>query len=78
MTSYYQLCRPININSFPPYQFLRDKILLKKKMVVEMLFEQFFEFELRGPETPNLTCIPATGYFHDKTKINKANLRVNC
>ena len=47
-------------------------------MVAEMLFEQFFEFDLRGPETLNLTCIPATGYFHDKTKINKSNLRVNC
>ena len=35
------------------------------------------EFELRGPGSPGRTCTPTTGYFHDKTKIFKANLRVD-
>ena len=37
-----------------------------------MLIEQIFE--LRGP---GHTCTPSTGYFHDKTKMSKENLRVN-
>ena len=41
-----------------------------------MLIEQIIEFEFRGPEPPSRTCTPKTGYFHDKTKISKANSRV--
>ena len=36
-----------------------------------MLLEQIIEFELRGPGPPGCTCIPTTGYFHNKTKISK-------
>ena len=42
-----------------------------------MLIEQIIEFELRGPGPPGRTWIPKTGYFHDKTKISTANIRVN-
>ena len=42
-----------------------------------MLIEQIIEFELKGPGPPRRTCTPTTGYFHDKTKIFKANLRVD-
>ena len=42
-----------------------------------MLIEQIIELQLRGPGTPGLTCTPITGYFHDKTKISKENLRVD-
>ena len=38
-----------------------------------MLIEQIVELQLRGP---GLTCTSITGYFHDKTKISKENLRV--
>ena len=38
-----------------------------------MLIEQIVELQLRRP--PRLTCISITGYFHDKTKISKENLR---
>ena len=41
-----------------------------------MLIEQVIEFQLRGPGPPVRTCTPTTGYFHDKTKILKENLRV--
>ena len=41
-----------------------------------MLIEQITEFELRGPGPPGCTCTPVNGYFHDKTKISKENLRV--
>ena len=41
-----------------------------------MLIEQIVELQLRGPRPPGLTCISITGYFHDKTKISKENLRV--
>ena len=34
------------------------------------------EFELRVPGPHSLTCTPKTGYFHDETKISKANIRV--
>ena len=39
-----------------------------------MLIEQIIEFELKVPRHlgPDRTCIPKTGYFHDKTKISKA------
>ena len=39
-----------------------------------MLIEQIIELQLRGPEPPGRTCIPITGYFHDKAKISKQNL----
>ena len=42
-----------------------------------MLIEQIIKFELRGPGLPGHTCTSETGYFHDKTKIAKSNLRVN-
>ena len=44
-----------------------------------MLVEQIIEFELKGPVgPPKRTCrpTPKTGYFHDKTKIFEANIRV--
>ena len=41
-----------------------------------MLMEQIIEFELRGLGPPSRTCTPKPGYFHDKTKIAKANTRV--
>ena len=31
----------------------------------------------RGPGPPGRICTPITGYFHDKTKIFKENLRVD-
>ena len=43
-----------------------------------MLIEQIKEFELKGPGPPGHTCTPTTGYFHDKTKISKEYLRVDC
>ena len=42
-----------------------------------MLIEQIAELQLRGPERPGLTCTSITGYFRDKTKISKENLRVD-
>ena len=39
--------------------------------------EQIIEFELRGLESPGRTRTPTTGYFHDKTKISKANLQMD-
>ena len=42
-----------------------------------MLIEQITVFELRVPGPPGRTCTPTTGYFHDKTKISKANLSVD-
>ena len=42
-----------------------------------MLIEQIIELQLRGPGSPGQTCIPIAGYFHDKTKISKENLRVD-
>ena len=38
-----------------------------------MLIEQIIKFELRGPRPPNRTCAAESGYFHDKTKVSKAN-----
>ena len=40
-----------------------------------MLIGQIVELQWRGPEAPGLTCTSITGYFHDKTKISKENLR---
>ena len=42
-----------------------------------MLIEQTIELQLRGPGPPGLTCTSISGYFHDKTKISKENLRVD-
>ena len=42
-----------------------------------MLIEQIIDFELKGPGPPGRTCTPTTGYFHEKTKISKENLRVD-
>ena len=43
-----------------------------------MFVEQTIELELRSPGTPGGTYNPKPGYFYDKTKISKANIRVNC
>ena len=42
-----------------------------------MLIEQTIELQLRGPGPPGRTNTPITGYFYDKTKISKENLRVD-
>ena len=42
-----------------------------------MLIERIIELQLRGPGPPWRTCTPITGYFHDKTKMSKENLRVD-
>ena len=42
-----------------------------------MLIKQLIEHHLRGPGPPGRTCTSIAGYFHDKTKISKENLRVN-
>ena len=42
-----------------------------------MLIEQTIELQLRGPGPPGRTATSITGYFHDKTKISKENLRVD-
>ena len=41
-----------------------------------MLIEQIVELQVRGSGPPGLTCTFISGYFHDKTKISKENLRV--
>ena len=38
-----------------------------------MLIEQIIEW----PEAPGRTCTPIIGYFYDKTKLSKENLRVD-
>ena len=55
--------------------FLRDKILFKK-LTGGMLNELIIKFELMGLGAPGRICTSATGYFYDKTKISKKNLRV--
>ena len=42
-----------------------------------MLIEKIIELQLRGPGLPDQTCTPITGYFHDRTKTSKENLRVD-
>ena len=42
-----------------------------------MLIKQIIELQLRGPGLCGRTCTSVTGYFHDKTKISKENLRVD-
>ena len=41
-----------------------------------MLIEQ--NFELRGLGPPCRICTSITGSFHDKTKISKENIRLDC
>ena len=41
-----------NNHTLPPRQFLRDKTVLKKKKLGEMLIEQIIKFELKGPGFP--------------------------
>ena len=43
-----------------------------------MLIERIIKLQLRGPGPPGRICTPITGYCHDKTKISKENLRVDC
>ena len=42
-----------------------------------MFIEQTIKFEFRGLVPLGRVCTPATGYFFDKTKISKENLRVD-
>ena len=43
-----------------------------------MVIEQIIELQLRGPGLSGRACTPITaGYFHDKTKISKENLRAD-
>ena len=42
-----------------------------------MFIEQTIKFEFRGLVSLGRVCTPATGYFYDKTKISKENLRVD-
>ena len=42
-----------------------------------MFIEQTIKFEFRGLVPLGRICTPATGYFYDKTKISKENLRVD-
>ena len=50
----------------------------KKKLPTgKMIIKQIIEFKLRGPGPPGHTCTPTTGYFQDKTKISKEDLRVH-
>ena len=42
-----------------------------------MLIELTIELQLRGPGPRGRTNTPTTGYFHDKTKLSKENLRVD-
>ena len=42
-----------------------------------MLTEQIIEFELREPGSPGRKYTLIIGYFHDKAKISKENLRVD-
>ena len=49
----------------------------EKNERVEMLMNVIIESELRRPVLSGLTCAPITGYFYDKTKIFKENLRVD-
>ena len=57
--------------------FTRQNTFEKKKAIGEMLIEQIIELELRGPAPCSRTCTLTTGYFHDKTKILKANFQVD-
>ena len=41
-----------------------------------MLIEEIIELQLRGSGPPDQTYTPITGYFPDKTKTSKKNLRV--
>ena len=42
-----------------------------------MLIEQIIEFDVREPGPPGRTCTSTAGYFHDKIKTSKENLRVD-
>ena len=42
-----------------------------------MFIEQTIKFEFRGLVSLGRVGTPATGYFYDKTKISKENLRVD-
>ena len=41
------------------------------------MIERIIELQLRGPWARWRTCTPITGYFHDKTKTSKENLRAD-
>ena len=42
-----------------------------------MIIEQIIEFDLWRPGPSGRSCIPTTGFFHDKTKIFQENLLVD-
>ena len=41
------------------------------------MIERIIELQLKGPEPSWRTCTSITGYFHDKIKISKENIRVD-
>ena len=43
-----------------------------------MLIQQIIKFELRRSGSLGRTCTPIRGYFYDKTKVSKENLRLDC
>ena len=65
------------ISSPPPRQVLRDEILLKNKLAREMHIEQINKFGLRRPVPSGHTYASTSGYFYEKTKVTKENLRVD-
>ena len=42
-----------------------------------MFIKQTIKFEFRGLVPLGRLCIPATGYYYDKKKISKKNLRAD-
>ena len=42
------------------------------------MIERIIELRLRGPGPLGERVTPITGYFHNKTKISKENLSVDC
>ena len=42
-----------------------------------MVIEQIIEFELRMSGPLSRACTPTSGYFYDKTKISRENLRLD-
>ena len=66
----------LNNNPLPSCQFSRDKMLLKKNYLGEMLIEQIIEFESRVPGPLVVHIFLKLVIFMTKQKSSKANLRV--
>ena len=60
----------------PTSPVLRAKYF-KKKLAMENADWTNYWTSIEGPWAFWRTCTPTTGYFHDKTKISKENLRVD-